>query len=96
MALVCFVAARLASERVRDDHAPAPAQASRCSAAKGWAGTMTLPAALRTLLLKCLESSGSGKRSSVARDLAALASAATTYLDPGSLSELEALGASLR
>jgi hypothetical protein len=97
VALACFVAARLAAEGLVDgDDAHAPARAARSSAAKGWVGTLALPAAVKGPLQRCLESSAEGSRATIGRELAALAAAATSYLDAPSRGELETLATSLR
>jgi hypothetical protein len=97
VALACFVAARLAAEYLHDgDDSHAVARAARCTGAKGWVGTLALPTALKGPLQRCLESSAAGGRSAMGRELAALATAAASYLDASSRAELDALATSLK
>jgi hypothetical protein len=97
VALACFVAARLASECLLDgDDAHAPARVARSTGAKGWVGTLALPTAVKGPLQRCLESSAEGGRAAMARELATLATAAASYLDPSSRAELDALATSLK
>ena len=89
------MAARLVAEReAAEATGAAPtdeARQARAAAAKSWLGTLTLPAAVRTPLARCMESSAKGSLSAVAREVAALHSACASYLDPGSRAELDAL-----
>jgi len=97
VALACFVAARLAAECLIDgDAAHATARTARSTGAKGWVATLALPTGVKGPLQRCLETSAGGSRSVVARELAALAVAAASYLDPFSRGELETLAASLK
>ena len=96
VALACFVAARLAGECTTAAGEESTARADRCAAAKAWLGTLALPAAIRNPVSRCAESSVDGKPAAVGREIAALAQAAATYLDPPSRAELEALAVSLR
>ena len=96
VALACFVAARLASECTTEMEEDSTARADRCAAAKAWLGTLALPASIRTSVTRCAESSVDGAPSAVGREIAALAQAATTYLDAHSRAELETLASSLR
>lgn len=94
--LGCFMAARLAAERGPSGlELTEEARQVRAAAAKSWLGTLTLPAAVRTPLAKCLESSARGTVAAVARDVATMRSACATYLDAGSRAELDALVAGL-
>ena len=92
VALGCFMAARLAAER-----SPTGAESTdetrqaRAAAARSWLGALTLPAAVRTPLARCFESSAKGSLATMARDVAALRSACASYLDAGSRAELDAL-----
>ena len=97
MALACFVAARLAAECAPGVADPEdPASAARVAGAKGWLGTLTLPAELRGPLLRCVESTADGSARAVAQELTALAAAGASYLDNGSRAELDTLAATLR
>ncbi|MGH7125391.1 MAG: hypothetical protein ACREFI_13535 [Stellaceae bacterium] len=95
VALGCFVAARLAAGAATDAAAGDGARDARSAAAKGWLATLTLPAAIRGTLARCLESTARGAAPAVARDLTALETACTSFLDPGSRAELKALAQSL-
>jgi hypothetical protein len=97
VALACFVAARLAADRLVDGSEPhAPARVARSAGAKGWVGTLSLPTNVRGPVQRCMETSAEGSRSAVSRELGALAVAAASYLDPFSRAELETLAASLK
>jgi hypothetical protein len=98
VALACFVAARLAAECLIDGDADthAPTRAARTAGAKGWVGTLALPTGVKGPLHRCLETSADGGRTAMARELAALATAAAPYLDPFARSELDALATSLK
>lgn len=95
VALACFVAARLAHECTRDLNEDQEARAARCAGAKAWLGTLALPVAVRTPFIRCADLSVDGPPAPVAKEVAALAIAAATYLDPQSRVELDALTASL-
>ena len=70
--------------------------AARSTAAKAWFGTLALPAAVRTPVIRCAELSVDGQSVQVARELEALALAAASFLDQLSRAELDTLTASLR
>jgi hypothetical protein len=96
VALACFVAARLAADRTLDGDAIAPpGRAERSTGAKAWLGTLTIPAAVRAPLARCVDASASAAPPAVGREVVALASAAAPYLDPGSRAELDALASAL-
>lgn len=95
VALGCFLAARLAADRVGENDGDGPARAARAAGAKGWVGTLALPPAVRAPLQRCVESSASGSRGAVRRELTALMTAAAPFLDAGSWGELEALTTAL-
>ena len=92
VALACFMAARLAAERgptsieLTDE-----ARQARAAGAKSWLGTLTLPAAVRSPLVKCIESSAKGNMAALAREVTAVRSACTSYLDAGSRADLDGL-----
>ena len=99
VALACFVVARLAADRTFADDASAPpllARTERSAAAKTWLGTLTIPAAVRAPLARCVEATATAARSAVARELAALSTAAAPYLDPSSRGELDTLASALK
>lgn len=94
VALACFVAARLAADSTMA-HEEATGRSTRCAGAKAWLGTLALPAPVRGQLTRCAESSVDGGPVALSREVAALALAASSYLDPQSRAELEALALSL-
>lgn len=97
VALACFVAARLASDRaLPGDAVPPDVRSARCAGAKAWLGTLALPAPVRGAVGRCVESSAEGTRHDVAREIGALGEAARPFLDPHSRAELEAVNAALR
>jgi hypothetical protein len=96
VALACFVAARLAGECMHDIGEEREARASRCAGAKAWLGTLALPPAVRTAVSKCADQSVDGQPMAVAKEVAALALAAASYLDSHSRGELDVLVVALR
>lgn len=96
MALACFVAARLAHECTIAHDEDQEARAARCAGAKAWLGTLALPAAVRSPVIRCADLSVEGQSAPVAIEVAALALAAASFLDPQSRAELDALTAALR
>jgi hypothetical protein len=92
VALACLMAARLAGERKPNGpELTEEARDARAAAAKSWLGTLTLPAAVRTPLAKCIESSAKGSVAALAREVAAVRSACASYLDASARAELDAL-----
>lgn len=92
VALGCFMAARLAAECGRTDaELTSEGCEARASAAKSWLSTLTLPAAVRAPIAKCIESSARANGSVVARDVAAMRDACASFLDAASRTELDAL-----
>ncbi|MBA3671127.1 MAG: hypothetical protein H0W68_03760, partial [Gemmatimonadaceae bacterium] len=61
----------------------------------GWLGSLTLPAPVRSAVQGCADGSAGGDRSTMAREVTALARVAEQYLDHGARSELAALAAAL-
>jgi hypothetical protein len=97
VALACFVAARLASDcAARSPDLAEAGRSARSAGAKGWLGTLALPSAVRGPLLRCVESTAEGTPEVIGRELADLAAAGSSFLDPASRAELETLAASLR
>ena len=96
VALACFVAARLAHECTHDLDEDRDARAARCAGAKAWLGTLALPTAIRTPVIRCADLSVDGVSGPVAKEVAALAAAAASFLDAQSRAELDALTASLK
>ena len=96
VALACFVAARLVNDccdpvLALDDEA----RAARCVAAKGWLGTIAIPAPVRTPVAKLADASANGHPEAMAPLVAALAKAADAFLDTASRSELDTLATQL-
>jgi hypothetical protein len=96
VALACFVAARLASDCCDgtldlDDET----RAARCSGARGWLGTIAIPAPVRAPVSKLADASVRGDGVALAPLVLALAKAAESFLDGPSRGELESLAASL-
>jgi hypothetical protein len=97
VALACFVAARLAADcAAAAPELDEPGRAARTAGAKGWLGTLALPPALRTSLLRCMDSTAEGSPAAISRELTELAAVGAGFLDAGSRSELDALAATLR
>jgi hypothetical protein len=96
VALACFVAARLVADCTAALEDAKPARTARCAGAKGWFGTLALPAGVRSQAIKCAEFSVDGAPHALGRELSALALAAAAFLDLQSKSELESLADLLR
>ena len=97
VALACFVAARLASDRALPGDAISPeVRSARCAGAKAWLGTLALPAPVRGSVARCVERAAEGSPHDVAREIGALVEAAQPFLDQHSRAELEAVNAALR
>jgi hypothetical protein len=97
VALACFVAARLAADcSAAAPELDEPGRAARTAGAKGWLGTLALPPALRTTLLRCIDSTAAGSPAVISRELTELAAVGAGFLDAGSRSELDTLAAALR
>ena len=96
VALACFVAARLVNDccdpMLDLDEA---SRAARCTGAKGWLGTIALPAPVRAPVAKLAEASANGHPEAMAPLVTALARAADSFLDPAARAELDALASSL-
>ncbi|MEP6733614.1 MAG: hypothetical protein ABJE10_23410 [bacterium] len=96
VALACFVAARLANECTHEVGEDRDARVARCAGAKAWLGTLALPAAIRTPVIRCCELSVEGGAAQVGKEIVALSAAATSYLDAASRAELAVLSSALR
>jgi hypothetical protein len=86
----------LAADRLSNTTTEAASRASRSAGAKAWLGTLALPAAVRTPLTRCADATADGTKTAIGRELSALATAASVYLDAPSRAELEALAGSLK
>jgi hypothetical protein len=96
VALACFVAARLASDCCDDTLGlDEETRAARCTGAKGWLGTVAIPAPVRSPVSKLADASAHGDGVVLAPLVVALAKAAESFLDGPSRGELVALAASL-
>ena len=95
-ASACFVAARLVNDCCDPVLAlDGEARAARCAGAKGWLGTIAIPAPVRTPVAKLAEASANGYPEGMAPLVSALARAADSFLDPAARSELDALASQL-
>jgi len=95
VALACFVAGRLAGERLGGSDEDQPQRAARSVAAKAWLGTLALPQPVRGAASRCADFSIEGDRAEVCREVRSLVTAASAYLDGQSRAELDALAVSL-
>ena len=96
VALACFVAARLVNDCCDPVLAlDGEARAARCAGAKGWLGTIAIPAPVRTPVARLAEASANGYPEGMAPLVSALAKAADSFLDPAARSELDALASQL-
>jgi hypothetical protein len=94
VALACFLAARLASDRLAGVMTSDSATA-RGVGARGWLATLAVPAPVRASLGRALELSGSGSLADLAVEITALSQAARDYLEPAARGELDRLAAQL-
>ncbi len=95
MALACFVAARLAGERVDGVGEDEPQRAARSIAAKAWLGTLALPQPVRSAASRCADVSIEGTRGEIGGEVRSLVMASASYLDAQSRGELDALATAL-
>jgi hypothetical protein len=96
VALACFVAARLVNDCCDPILAlDEDARTARCAGAKGWLGTIAIPAPVRTPVAKLAEASANGHADAMAPLVAALAKAADSFLDAAARSELDTLATQL-
>jgi hypothetical protein len=90
VALACFLAARLAGDRLAGP-LPDGSRATRGAGAKGWLSTLAIPTPVRTPLARCLELSASGTLAELGAAIAALALASAEFLEPAARAELDTL-----
>lgn len=95
VALGCFLVARLAADRLTGDDGDGDGRTARAAGAKSWLGAITIPATVRGHLTKCVELSADAPPRALADELRALTTAAGSWLDAGSRSELDALATEL-
>jgi hypothetical protein len=96
VALACFVIARLAADRLEGSGGLTdPNRGLRSTGARGWLGTLALPATVRAPLARALELCGEGNGAGLAAAVLELAEAAAPFLDQGGRGELEGLGTAL-
>lgn len=88
--LAVIMAARLANSMTGENPLSAPDRAGRVSGARTWLASLTLPTAVRSPLLKCIEST-EGEPAQTAAALRALLTASSNWLDGASVQELEQL-----
>lgn len=92
VALGCFMAARLAAAcGGTDTEITSEGCEARATSARSWLGALTLPAAVRAPIAKCIESSARRNAQASARDVTAMRDACASYLDAASRTELDAL-----
>jgi hypothetical protein len=97
VALACFVLARLAADRLQGSGGLTESgRGQRSIGARGWLGTLALPAAVRAPLARALELCGEGDGAGLSAAVIELAEAAGPFLDVGGKGELEGLGTALR
>lgn len=94
VALACFLAARLAADRL-DGPLPDGSRVTRGTGARGWLSSITLPAPVRGPIMRTLELSASGSQAELAASLSSLSAAAADYLEPAARAELELLARQL-
>jgi hypothetical protein len=95
LALVTLLAARLASATGTRSDVTVTARRARATAAKAWAGSMTLAAAARAPLTRVFDACAADDREGVAAAFAELLAAVSPSLDGASRNELRRLAATL-
>lgn len=95
VALGCYLAARLAAERLGPAPLPDAARATRDAGSRSWLGTLTLPAPVRAPLARCLEGATGNSAIELAGAVRQLAGAAAEYLDAPARAELDLLATQL-
>jgi hypothetical protein len=88
--LCAYLVARLVDDCLPGKALQATARAERSTAARGWLGTVALPAAVRAALTRLAEATG-GDPSEVGTPLTKMIEAIDGYLDVASRSELTRL-----
>lgn len=91
-----LMAARLASGQLGPHPLLAAARRARADGAKSWLGALTLPAKLRSALLRCFESSAGDDPLGTAEAVAQVTDITAPQLDRNARSDLVRLGESLR
>ena len=94
VALACFLAARLAADRLGGPLTTESATA-RGQGARGWLATLAVPAPVRASLSSALELSAAGSLGDLAAEIGVLAQAAGEYLEPAARGELDHLAVQL-
>jgi hypothetical protein len=94
VALACFLAARLAGDRLAGP-LPDGSRTTRGAGAKGWLSTLALPAPIRAPLTRCLDLSAAGTLAELSLAVSALAAASADFLEPAARGELETLATQL-
>jgi hypothetical protein len=94
VALACFLAARLASDRLAGVMT-ADSVSARGVGARGWLATLAVPAPVRASLARSLELCTSGSLAELAAEFTVLGQAAGEYLEPAARGELDRLAAQL-
>ena len=94
VALATYLAARLAHDCLPERGLSDSVRYERANGAKTWLATLTLPAPVRPVLAKLVEST-SGQRAQTAEALRAVITVTANVLDSRARSELDQLAANL-
>lgn len=90
VALATYLVARLADDCLPERELPAAARVERSAAARGWLGSVALPAAVRTPLTR-LAGATAGELADLSPELANVMTAVDAYLDAPARLELDRL-----
>lgn len=94
--LAALIAARLAAALLPPVTLLVAARTARAEAARGWLGSVALPAVPKLAITRLVESTAAGDRATVAIAVAKVTEVTAPYLDRASRSELEELATELR
>lgn len=90
VALATYLVARLVDDCLPERELPAAARVERSAAARGWLGSVALPAAVRTPLTR-LAGATAGELADLSPELANVMTAVDAYLDAPARLELDRL-----
>ena len=95
-ALAALIAARLAAAMLPPVALSIAARTARADAARGWLGSVALPAVPKLAITRLVEATAAGDRQTVANAVAKVTEVTAPYLDKAARLELEELTAELR
>jgi hypothetical protein len=90
VALAVYLSARLADDTLPERGVSTETRVARATHARSWLSSMAVPAPVRPVLVKLIDTTGAGG-TATAQAIVAVISATGTYLDDGARLELERL-----